>query len=131
MKSRSMPLNVALITWWQNQYKRRQTMLYEPGIFYAICDAVHQKGGTLQVKSTLSFVFNVLVFLSLKGALDKYNSYLFISNSTEYFKLNHHRKFQLILPMRFHFMRYFVNSIISRVSHGPLYCLFTEVDFEK
>ena len=33
--------------------------------------------------------------------------------------------------MRFHFMRYFVNSIIFRVSHRLLYCVFIEVDFEK
>ena len=68
---------------------------------------------------------------SLKGALDKYNIYLFISNSKEDFELNQYRNFQLILPMRFHFMRYFVNSIISWVSHRLLYCVFIEVDFEK
>ena len=67
----------------------------------------------------------------LKGALDKYNIYLFITNSMEDFKLNQYQKFQLILPMCFHFMRYFVNSIISRVSHRLLYCVFIEVDFEK
>ena len=34
--------------------------------------------------------------------------------------------------MRFHFMRYFVNSIIFRVSYNRLlYCVFIEVDFEK
>ena len=68
---------------------------------------------------------------NIKGALDKYNIYLFISNSIKNFKLNQYRNFQLILPMRFHFMRYFVNSIISRVSHRLLYCVFIEVDFEK
>ena len=67
----------------------------------------------------------------IKGALDKYNIYLFISNSIEDFKLNQYRNFQLILSMRFHFTRYFVNSIISRVSHRLLYCVFIEVDFEK
>ena len=41
---------------------------------------------------------------SLKGALDKYNIYLFKSNSIEDFKLNQYRNFQLILSMRFHFM---------------------------
>ena len=56
-----------------------------------------------------------------KGALDKYNIYLFISNVIEDFKLNQYRRFQLILPMHFHFMRYFVNIIISII----------EVDFEK
>ena len=66
-----------------------------------------------------------------KGALDKYKIYLFISNSIEYFKLNQYRNFQLILPMHFHFMRYFVNTIILRVSHRLLYCVFIEVDFEK
>ena len=67
----------------------------------------------------------------LKGALDKYNIYLFISNSIEDFKLNQYRNFQLILPKRFHFMRYFVNSIIFRVSHRLLYRVFIEVNFEN
>ena len=67
----------------------------------------------------------------VKGALDKYNIYLFICNSIEDLKLNQYWKFQLILPMHFDFMRYFVNSIIFRVSHRLLYCVFIEVDFEK
>ena len=67
----------------------------------------------------------------IKGALDKCNSYLFISNSIENFKFNQYWKFQLILLMRYHFMRYFVNNIIFRVSHRPLCCVFIEVDFEK
>ena len=68
---------------------------------------------------------------SRQGVLDKYNIHLFISNSTEDFRLNLYRNFQLILIMRFHFMGYFVNSIISKVSHRILYCVFIEVDFEK
>ena len=68
---------------------------------------------------------------SIKGALDKYDIYLFVSNSIEDFKLDLYWNFQLILLMRFHFMRYFVNSIIFRVSHRLLYCVFIEVDFEK
>ena len=74
-----------------------------------------------------------IVQCSFKGALDKSNIYLFISrySSTEDLKLNQCRKFELILPMRFHFMRYFVNSIIFRVSHRLLYSVFIEVDFEK
>ena len=63
--------------------------------------------------------------MCFKGALDKYNIYL------EDFELNKYRNFQLILQMHFHFMRYFVNSIIFRVSHWLLYCVFIEVDFEK
>ena len=66
-----------------------------------------------------------------KGALDKYNIYLFISNSTEDLKLNQYQNFQLILPMYFHFMQYFVNSIIFRVSHRFTVCVFIEVNFEK
>ena len=66
-----------------------------------------------------------------KGALDKLKIYLFVSYSIEDFKLNQYQNFQLTLPMRFHFMRYFVNSIIFRVSHRLLYCVFIEVDFEK
>ena len=69
--------------------------------------------------------------LQLKGVLDKYNIYLFISNSTENLKLNQYRNFQLILSVRFHFMKYFVNSVISRVSYRLLYCVFIEVDLEK
>ena len=66
-----------------------------------------------------------------KGALDKYNIYLFISDSIEDLKLNQNQNFQLILPMCFHFMRYFVNSIIFSVSKRLLYCVLIEVDFEK
>ena len=67
----------------------------------------------------------------IKGALDKYNIILFIFNSIENFIWNQYWNLQLILPMRFHFMGYFVNSIICRVSHRLLYCVFIEVDFEK
>ena len=69
--------------------------------------------------------------LTIKGALDKYNIYRFISNTIEDSKLNQYRNFQPLLPMCFHFMRYFVNSIIFRVSNRLLYCMFIEVDFEK
>ena len=79
------------------------------------------------IKASNAFMFST----SLKGALDKCNIYLFISSSKEDFKSNQYRNFQLILPMRFHFMRYFVNSIIFRVPHRLLYCVFIEVDFEK
>ena len=68
---------------------------------------------------------------NIKGALDKYYIYLCISNSIENIKLNHYWNFQLILHMCFHFMRYFVKSIIFRVSHRVLYCVFIEDDFEK
>ena len=37
----------------------------------------------------------------VKGALDKYDIYLFISNSVEDFKLDLYWNFQLILPMYF------------------------------
>ena len=60
----------------------------------------------------------------LKGALDKYNIFLFIPNSIEDLKLSQYQNFQQILPMRFNFMRYFVNSIVFRVSHRLLYCVF-------
>ena len=60
----------------------------------------------------------------IKGALDKYNIFL------EDFKLNQYQNFQLILPMHFHFMRYFVNNIIFRVSYRLLFYVFIEVDFE-
>ena len=66
-----------------------------------------------------------------KGALDKNNIYLYITYSIQDFKSNLYRNFQLILPMRFHYVRYFVNSIIFRVSHRLLYCVFIEVDVEK
>ena len=67
----------------------------------------------------------------LKGHWTSVTSIFLSSNSTEDIKLNPDRNFQLFLPMRFHFTRYFVNSIISRVSHRLLYCVFIEVDFEK
>ena len=62
----------------------------------------------------------------LKGAFDKYNIYLFISNSIEDIELNQYQNFQLILPMRFYLMRYFVNSIIFRVSvsHRLSMCIY-------
>ena len=66
-----------------------------------------------------------------KGALDKYNIYLFMYNFVEGFKSNQYQNFQLILPMHFQFIWYFVNSIISSMSHRLLYCAFIEVDFEK
>ena len=78
----------------------------------------------------LVWIWRISMWIKLfKGTLDKYNIYLFKSNSIEDFKLNQYRNFQLILPMRFHFMMYFVNSIIFRVSHRLLYCVFIEVDF--
>ena len=80
-------------------------------------------------KITLAYIHKIMSWL--KGALDKYNMCLFISSSIEDLKPNQYRKFQLILPMPFHFMRYFVNSIIFRVPHRLLYCVFIEVDFEK
>ena len=40
-------------------------------------------------------------------------------------------KFSADSANAFSFMRYFVNSIISRVSRRLLYCVFIEVDFEK
>ena len=67
----------------------------------------------------------------LKVALDKYSIYLFVSHSIEDFKLSQYRNFRLILPMHFNFMRYFVNSIIFRVSHRLLYCVFIEANFDK
>ena len=36
----------------------------------------------------------------------------------------------MILPMRFHFMRHFMNSIIFKVPHRLLYCVLIEIDFE-
>ena len=59
----------------------------------------------------------------IKGALDKYNIYHFIYSSIEDLKSNQYWKFQLILPKRFHFMGYFVNSIIFRVPHSVL-CIY-------
>ena len=64
---------------------------------------------------------NTIYITDFKGALDKYNIYLFISSSIEDLKSNQYRNFQLILPKCFHFMGYFVNSIIFRVPHRLLY----------
>ena len=65
----------------------------------------------------------------LKGALDKYNIYLFISNSIEDFKLESILKFSADSANAFSF--YEVWIIIFSVSHRLLYCIFIEVDFEK
>ena len=85
----------------------------------------------MRVKKKKKKSQKIIVFRIFKGALDKYDIYLFISKSLEDNKLDLYWNFQLILPMRFHFMGYFVNSIISSVSHRLLYCVFIEVDFEK
>ena len=70
--------------------------------------------------------------IKFKGALDKYYSTsVFAFNLTENYKINQYQTFQLILLMLFHFMRSFVNSIIPRVFHRSVYCVFIEVDFEK
>ena len=61
--------------------------------------------------------FFIFIFF-IKGTLDKSNIYLFISSSIKNCKSKLYRKFQFILPMRFHFMRYFVNNIIFRVCHS-------------
>ena len=82
-------------------------------------------------KLCVQIFMTIPLLFRFKGALDKYNIYLFISSSIEDLKSNQYQKFQLFLPMRFHFMRYFVNSIIFRVPHRLLYCVFIEVDFEK
>ena len=79
----------------------------------------------------LNMCQNICYGNCFKGALDKYNIYLLISYSIEHLKLNQYWNFQLILRIHFHFMRYFVNSIISRVSYRLLYYVFIEVDFEK
>ena len=68
---------------------------------------------------------------NLKGHWTRMTSYLFISYSIEDFKFDQNCYFQLILPMHFHFMRYFVRNIIFRVCHRLLYSVFIEVDFEK
>ena len=81
----------------------------------------------IQVHINDNLSFNIF----FKGALDKYNIYIFIFNSIEEIKLNQYRNFQLTLSMRFPVMRYFVNSIIFRVSHRLLHGVFIEVDFEK
>ena len=82
----------------------------------------------------LQFLFSYAFFISfyrdqihIKGALDKYNIYIFIASTKENLKSNQYRKFQPILPMSFHFMRYFVNSIIFRVPHRLLYnlCIYS------
>ena len=75
------------------------------------------------------FLFLTSSRISIKGTLDKYSILLFGSNSIENFKISQYQTFQQILPMHFHFMWSFVKSIIPRVSHRPLYCVF--IDFEK
>ena len=69
--------------------------------------------------------------IPFKEALDKYNMYLFVSCSTENYKINQYKKFQSIQPKHCHFIWFLVNSIIPRVSHRPLYCVFIKVDFKK
>ena len=47
----------------------------------------------------------------LKGALDKYKIYLFISNAIEDFRLNQYRNFQLILLMRLFCEQHHLQSV--------------------
>ena len=54
-----------------------------------------------------------------KGALDMYNISLLISNSINDFEENQYHNSQMIMRIRFHFMRYFVNSIIFIIQKGP------------
>ena len=85
----------------------------------------------------VNFPRNSRLTLKLKEALDKNDTYLFISNSTESLKLNHYWiNFQRILPVLFHFMRHFfklswvfMNSFIFKMFLSLLYCAFIEVDF--
>ena len=75
--------------------------------------------------------------ITIKGVLDTlYKINLFISSSTkssiEDFKWNQLPKFAADSEKRFALCsRHFLNSIIFRVSHRLLYCVFIEVDFEK
>ena len=118
----------------------RETLVITCKIESSLCslDNLLQKNVTvfLNVFCLFCFVLFYILFLFLflflffclkikfqngshfKGALDKYNIYLFISSSIKDLKSNH-------------FMRYFVNSIIFRVPHRLLYCVFIEGDFEK
>ena len=119
-------LNVSSVFIWRClRYKYRNT----ESIKLLGC-SFHQNWFWIYMCTRFSWLSHWYRFLPLKGTLDKYNIYLFISNSLKDFKLNQYQNFQLILPLLFHFMRYFVNSIIFGMSHRLLYCVFIEVDFE-
>ena len=68
--------------------------------------------------------------LKLKGHWTSI-TFVFYFYSIDDFELNQYQNFQLILPISFHFMMYFVNSIIFRVSHRLLYFVFIDVDLKK
>ena len=51
--------------------------------------------------------YGILKVQKKRGALDKYNIYLFIFKSIEDLKLNQHQNFQLILPVWFFFSFFF------------------------
>ena len=116
--------------WWKFEEKRKVELLNTQHCKVGYAD------GSVVEGSFVNDIYNQsenwkLNLTDFKGALDKFNICIFICSTIEDFKSNQYRKFQLILPMSFHFMRYFVNSIIFRVSHRLLYCVFIEVDFEK
>ena len=105
-------------------------------VVYAVTDMVRYHPGwaaPLMFESSLlkGMIKHHTSPITLEGALDKYGICFFVSNSVETYEINQCQTFQLILPMRFHFMRSFMNSIISRVSHRLLCSVFIEVDFEK
>ena len=52
-------------------------------------------------------IFNAKFGFSIKGALDKYNIYLFISSSIEDLKSNQYRKFQAVSANAFSFYEVF------------------------
>ena len=93
----------------------------------------HKKETDLQNQSTMKMLNKwKLSKLHLKGQyIDNYNVYLFVSCSKENFKISKYQKLQPIRPILFHFIWFFVNSIIPRVSDRPLYCVFIEVNFKK
>ena len=113
------------------QWSRTWLLKFNASKFKVIHMGYSNPGGSYMMDHGWSNLRGDWAEKKLKGALDKYNIYLFIYNSKEYLRLNQYRNFQLILPMHFHFMRYFVNSIIFRVSHRLLCCVFIEVNFEK
>ena len=74
----------------------------------------------------LSYEWNVI-----KGALDKYDIYSFISYFIEDLKIKPLPKFLADSVNAFSFYEVFCDSIIFRVSHRLLYNVYIEVDFEK
>ena len=85
--------------WWWDVHKSSMRRVGK----FATCYWIYMPTNLLKWKIWYYYLYSayvissfIKVLLTIKGALDKYNMYLFISNSVEDVKLNQYQNFQLI-----------------------------------